>query len=385
MSLAQKPWGLILLSVLCVGFGLGPQAIFMVCNFTQGLTWGHDETGRYVFSYGALFFDVAFVAASIMRGHFLRIGERWKAISCIGPIAFCGGMSLLMFYGFAASNQIEPGRMAALEQAAALNAAQQSNAMTAAAKAQLMAFLQKETSRLADEARKKNLTTDQRAAIQSDQKSYLEKMEQATSIEVKATPVDKSSAASATVARTFGLEGTSFQQVYLAIFGIGMLWVSSFMIRKGVMIWPKAAPAASEPVPPSAMDRELPANVEKLLSAPEQVRKFFRENTRSNPDAEVVAADMHRAYAEWAASKHYRPILSSQGFGVAANNLRVAGEIDIGRHHRGGNVRYTGRVPFNLKTEPRAPTVKRTLGRGVGRPKTEPVAPMRLASSGIVH
>ena len=380
MSLAQKPWGLILLSVLCVLTGLSFQAIIMACNYLQGMSIGPDNASHAIFAGFAVLIDVGFIILSVVRGYHLRIGERWAARKCGFWAFLCGSISLAMFCGYGAANRIEPTRQAQLEYKAALDATQQSNALSAAATAQLQAHLEKQDDKAGDEARRKGLNNDQRSVAATEQKTILDTMKQLTKVEIKAAPVEKTPDAwAAAMSRLSGLDVSTIQTLLLVVMGIGAIFMSSFMIRKGVMIYP--TPPVSAPAVPSAMDRELPANVEKLLSAPEQVRKFFRENTRSNPDAEVVAADMHRAYAEWAASKHYRPILSSQGFGVAANNLRVAGEIDIGRHHRGGNVRYTGRVPFNLKTEPRAPTVK----RGIGRPKVQPVAPMRLASSGIVH
>lgn len=378
MSVAQKPWGIYSLSVLCILTGLSFQAIIMACNYLQGSSIGQDSASHTIFAGLAVLIDVVFIILSFVRAHHFRNNERWAARKCGAWALVCGAISLFMFCGYGATNRIEPTRQAQLEYKAALDAAQQSNALTAAAATQFQAFMEKQADKAADEARKKGLNLDQRTVAATEHKTLLDSMKEATKFDLKAAPVEKTPDAwSSSVSRVTGLDISTVQTCLLVLLGFGAICMSSFMIRKGVMIWPKA-PAMIVPSAPPAVDRELPANVEQILSAPEQVRKFFRENTRSEPSTEVIAADMHRAYIEWAQSKHYRPILTSQGFGTAANNLRVAGEITMDRYHRGGNVRYKGRVPYNLGKP--QPTFKKA-----SKAKTQPVAPMRLAQGGIVH
>lgn len=234
-----KPWGSWTFCILLVLFGLCCHAIIMATNFEQGSSFGHDERSKNIYAFGALAIDFAGVGVcSALLGFLRRRNERALFLSVV--IWSSGLFSLLMFYGYGATNRIEPTRQAALKHSSEITAQAKSEVASAEARAEVLGFLQDEFHVAADAARKKQAKKEPDTPLNGQQIALLDRLNQATSIEVKAAPVEQNpDPMAATLATRVGWTTTAVQEILSVVPGALLLALSSVLIRRGFQNWPQ--------------------------------------------------------------------------------------------------------------------------------------------------
>jgi ABC-type transport system involved in multi-copper enzyme maturation permease subunit len=366
-----------------LGGGCALVAATAVVSYQQGRSLGATPAEQDLYGYMSLLVELGVCGFAFYAGYLYRKGEKWsaRAVSLL-VIAFMS-YSMIMFYGFGATNRIVPEKLAQARHLAEVDAWQKTEDAKVADKDKQLNFLQglatqqgmAAVSRSGKQARADARTAQQATLDASSQMTF------GTTVTFAPKPVAEITDPQAlAISEDTGLSVETVQKLLTGF--LALLFIIAQALCFGyagkeftreeealdvpaAIPEPAEVPAAVEPFDgqkaaapiPFVDDRDeerlqevkqlghaLIADVATARSATSQVEEFIKTATASVPSQKTRAGELHQAYQDWARDRGYQPMLDFVNFGKKMTELIKSGRINVSRE-TGKHYFYVGIVP----------------------------------------